>query len=334
MAEPADFDRCAPPGYWAAMLAAVAALTAGYLCVAFAQIGLPSSATRWVGVYMRAQEACAAKCSGRKVVYVSGSSGLYGIHARVMTARCRLPVVNFGIHAGLGRRFLLDRAMRALRPGDVVVVGFEYELYEHPRFPEFACDYVMARDADYFRGLPLTERLRIILAAGPQRIAVGYLAPMFYGPEHFAEEDVGARIDEYGDLVPGPRHIDPSRRCPPLSSLLPLDPAASARADIARFTSWCEVNGIECVVVYPPFCSSDRERIATDAVPRVASERIEAAVRAAWAARSVAVLGRVVESVYACDDALDTHYHLNSLAAERHSIRIGDDVNDCLKGRP
>lgn len=334
MDETVDFEGGAPLRYWVVMLGAVAALTTGYLCVAFAQIGLPSSATRWVGVYMRVQEACAVKCTGRKLLYVSGSSGLYGIRARVMTARCGLPVVNFGIHAGLGRRFLLDRAMRMLRRGDVVIVGFEYELYEHPRFPEFACDYVMARDADYFRGLPITERLRIILAAGPQRIAVGYLAPMFYGPEHFAEEDVGARIDQYGDLVPTARRIDPSRRCPPLGSLLPLDPTASARADIARFTSWCEANGIECVVVYPPFCSSDRERIASDAVPRIACERIEAAVRGAWAFGPAVVLGRVVEGVYPCDEALDTHYHLNSLAAERHSSLIGDDVNEHLNSRP
>lgn len=62
-----------------------------------------------------------------RLVLISGSSFAFGVDSRMLQDSLGLNVVNMGLHAGLGLKYIMDDAMRYLRKGDVVVIGLEHE---------------------------------------------------------------------------------------------------------------------------------------------------------------------------------------------------------------
>ena len=62
-----------------------------------------------------------------KVVVLGGSNVAFGIDSRRMADSLHLPVVNAGLHAGLGLKFIMDANTPLLRKGDVLVIMPEYD---------------------------------------------------------------------------------------------------------------------------------------------------------------------------------------------------------------
>lgn len=65
------------------------------------------------------------------VVLLGGSNVAFGFHSAELSARLRCPVINAGLHAGLGLKFIVDEAFPHLRPGDVLVFSPEYGHFFH-----------------------------------------------------------------------------------------------------------------------------------------------------------------------------------------------------------
>lgn len=62
-----------------------------------------------------------------KVVLVGGSNLAFSIDSARLQKEFGVPVVNMGLHANLGLRFMLDEVKSALNPSDIVVVVPEYQ---------------------------------------------------------------------------------------------------------------------------------------------------------------------------------------------------------------
>src|SRR4051812_36376231 len=110
------------------------------------------------GVYAR-KTVAAARSAERaaaqhkpRVVILGGSGALFGVDAELMERKLGVPCVNLAVHAGLGTRYLLARARRDLRPGDVVVLTPEYQLWDEPPDPltELAWGYATTYDKRFF----------------------------------------------------------------------------------------------------------------------------------------------------------------------------------------
>ena len=71
-----------------------------------------------------------------RVVVCGGSSAAFGIVPSRIQGRIGRPVINMGLHAGLGPRLLASLAQRETKPGDTFVVAFEPPLlnrdWNHP----------------------------------------------------------------------------------------------------------------------------------------------------------------------------------------------------------
>lgn len=63
-----------------------------------------------------------------RVILAGGSSWAFGVLSPRLEQALGRPVVNLGLHAGLGREFMLREAETAARPGDIVVLSLEYPL--------------------------------------------------------------------------------------------------------------------------------------------------------------------------------------------------------------
>jgi len=87
--------------------------------------GHASHQTRWAEAIDRGVRAAADRAEGRRVIFVGGSACVFGIDARSLSERLGVPVINYGLHKGLGMDLIVARAMEAARPGDAVVFAPE-----------------------------------------------------------------------------------------------------------------------------------------------------------------------------------------------------------------
>ena len=62
-----------------------------------------------------------------KVVILGGSNVAFGYDSKLLTDSLNRPVINAGLHAGLGLKFIVDDASRYLKRGDILVLSPEYE---------------------------------------------------------------------------------------------------------------------------------------------------------------------------------------------------------------
>lgn len=61
-----------------------------------------------------------------KIVLVGGSNLPFGIKSQMIEDVTGMPVVNMGLHAGLGMNFILSEVEKDIHEGDIVIVSLEY----------------------------------------------------------------------------------------------------------------------------------------------------------------------------------------------------------------
>ena len=64
-----------------------------------------------------------------RIVFIGGSNTAFGINSRMVEDSLGLPVVNYGLHGGIGLHYPLTEALPYLRAGDIVVLQAEYANY-------------------------------------------------------------------------------------------------------------------------------------------------------------------------------------------------------------
>lgn len=63
---------------------------------------------------------------GRRIVFVGGSNLSHGLESPLIEKELGLPVVNMGVHAGLGLRYIMWATMDGIHRGDIVTIVPEY----------------------------------------------------------------------------------------------------------------------------------------------------------------------------------------------------------------
>ena len=88
-------------------------------------------------IFSRVQDERLNISQGRRLLFIGGSSTLFGIDAKLIGAETGVTTLNLGTHAGYSLRFHASRLRGMLREGDVVVAQFEkrglFEIF-HLRF--------------------------------------------------------------------------------------------------------------------------------------------------------------------------------------------------------
>lgn len=62
-----------------------------------------------------------------RIIFVGGSNLAFGLDSGIIADSLGLNVVNYGLHGGLGLKYMIDDVARNLQRGDIVVVAPEYE---------------------------------------------------------------------------------------------------------------------------------------------------------------------------------------------------------------
>jgi hypothetical protein len=75
------------------------------------------------------------KASGPgKIIFAGGSNLSFGLNSGLLVQQFKRPVVNMGIHGGLGMKFMLDDVKSFIGKGDLVVLCPEYENFYTDNF--------------------------------------------------------------------------------------------------------------------------------------------------------------------------------------------------------
>lgn len=67
---------------------------------------------------------------GERIIFVGGSNLAMGLNSEIIKEAAGLNPINMGLHAGIGRKLILnDAILEALKPDDLVVLCLEYDNY-------------------------------------------------------------------------------------------------------------------------------------------------------------------------------------------------------------
>ena len=138
---------------------------------------------------------------GPKVVLISGSSMAYGMDSALLSERLGMPVVNFGLYAGLGSRLMLDLSRDAIGEGDIVIFAPETDSQAYSLFFN-ARNTLQALDADRSMLSGIDSDNYPALWGGLWEFCEGKLEYLKKGekPDVSGTDMRRANFNEYGDL--------------------------------------------------------------------------------------------------------------------------------------
>ena len=288
----------------------------------YAQLGVPTRSTAWSYEINQKKLQRAASIHQPKLLLVGGSATLFGMQAELIQKTLDYPTVNMGTHAGLGIAYMLHLTKQATKPGDSVLLAFEYNTYTFGivrRDPIFV-DYLLARDAAYFRSLPIAARFEIAMMTSLPRLRKGlkaYFRPEkpaplvpIYHPSH---------LNLYGDQLDNeaanrPAHT-PNLYGRDAALAFDLLKDVSALQSIREFVSWARANNVRVFATYPNIM--DDPIYKTDPAKR-ALQRIQQL----YAELDVPMIGSFQQSLLPPSAFLDTYYHLTREAAHLRTERL------------
>jgi hypothetical protein len=262
-----------------------------------------------------------------RLILAGGSSWAFGVQSPRLERALGRPVVNLGLHAGLGREFMLREAEAAVRAGDVVVLSLEYPLLA----PDDAPDVAILLDL-------VTRAPRAARFVAPRQVArlldqaLGYVAKRpralaldaWHGVPRGDEVYARSAFNAHGDVVA--HHGRGTRFALLRHGGLPVQPDALGPtiARLNEFARRVEAAGARAFLSLPPIPIDDRNR---------QRERLAAMSRRFRAELELPVLEPEVPG-YTRDLFFDTAYHLTRRGARRRTLALIDALKPALAAPP
>jgi hypothetical protein len=295
-----------------------------YFGLFFLQLGVPTSQWAWLHEVIEVKRRAAAAITKPKLLIVAGSSALYGINAEEIEKQTGMPTVNFGTNAALGPAYLLHLTRKVCRPGDTVLLAFEYEPYLFGDITGATADelfihYVLGYDREYVRGLGFSREIKLALLTPGERLWDGVLA-VFRKPKPNAatEEttrqvlsDISSHGDQTGALPEKRTATFPTRTIVsyPLAYGLPDSPAGFP--PIREFCEWARARNITVLATFPNICHRPEYDLP-------AAAKAPQQLREFYTSLGVPVLGEATGAMLPEEKIFDSFYHpMHGPALER-----------------
>lgn len=287
----------------------------------------------WIHDIITIKENIALNAPGNKVVFVGGSATLFGVRTEDIEKELKIPIVNYGVHAGLEIDYILERAKRILKPGDVAILPLEYEhLIYDGSLNEIRTRYVLLFDKDYFKSLPFFDKIQYIFKFSPLTIELTFWSELWKilgnknclrtydaktlnknGDEtnNIGNNIIKQKYDEFGPIVIQKRDF---KETPGLKLL-------------TNFNKWCMGHNIKFFVTYAP-------TIAFKVYNDNKYQEYFIKVQEYLTDHNIKAIGSPNDFFYGKDYFYDTQYHLNSYGMTYHTKKLISKMKDLfhLKG--
>jgi len=146
-----------------------------WIALVYFQTGNQTKTSQWVNDAYEKKIKIANRIQKKKVIIVAGSNAMFGIDSRKISSFFKLPVVNFGVNAGLYLPYNLYKAKQVIKKGDILLMPLEYPMYGYDGVPnEQMIDSILSRDRALFFQLSFKEQFSILWNVTLNRIYRGY----------------------------------------------------------------------------------------------------------------------------------------------------------------
>ena len=284
-----------------------------------------SDSSRHVYFWQQKKEEILGHAKGSRILLAGGSGTLYSIRAAELEREFGGPVINLGLHAGLGLDYLLTRLQRVARPGDIVVLFLEYGLYVEPR-PEWTlADYAIPYDLKYLAQVSPADALGIAGKITPNEYFKKLTARFTHPPADGTA--IRAMLNDHGDLIENlrtkqqPYHRDSLATYSTPFPGTNVNPIQAAR--LKSFVAWARSNGITVIAGFPAFLD----------FPEYAQQPFRAfyeQVAALYADLGVLSLGDPDEFFVKREFFFDSNYHLHDEGANRFTAMVSQRLGKAL----
>ena len=311
-------------------------LAVGAFCL---NLGVPSGSSRWAYELNQQKRRAAEQAASPRLLLVGGSATLFGISAKEIQAQTGYNTINLATHAALGTTYILQLAKQVAKPGDTVLLVFEYELYTWGKLDQawvdaMLVDYIVSRDPAFFWRLSIPEQWHIFMLISTHRIVDG-LKQRFRTERPFDDSGLGVysvrHLNEWGDLT---GHTSAHR-------LAKRDPIRQFKCDLGRglpehpqgfgaiesFCRWAQTNRVRVLATFPNMCDHPEYH-------GPAAQRSVKNIEDFFAHLGVPVVGDYTDSLLPEEEFLDTVYHLTEETALARTRRLIPKLNEALKRSP
>jgi len=272
----------------------------------------------WIEELYTAKERALHQIRGRKVILVAGSSTYYSFSAVQLSHRIDLPVVNFGTHAGLGARYLLDRAARDMRSGDIVVLAIENGLLRNARPTAELTRFVQFYDPGYIQRADVQSWAPLLVGASPHDLFRSWIWERLLGNSEAHNDEAGDATDNLASKVtPAVQAIVAATK--PVS--ITTDPS-NPPAYLKRFVATAREQGVTVFATWSPMLDRPIYHIQSD--PR----RFKA-ISSTYEALGVPVMGTPQDFLFPLTDMYNSGFHLNDIGRAKATAKLGNLI--CLQ---
>ena len=267
-----------------------------------------------------------------KIILVGGSNLAFGIDSRMIEDSLGTRVVNMGLYAKLGLKYMLAQVRPYIEPGDVVVVVPEYDQF----YGDFANgDNTLNtallyapndRVGDFIRSYSLIDVVFRPRVENARRSFLRAIATAVGKEDEFFPPDTNPvynrrSFNEYGDVV---SHIGKKGMNPDSIYVAPLPPMEDFNADTIRdlneIAERAEEVGAKAFFMFPSYIDGAYE-INAAAIETLRSRLVKG--------MRIPIVGDARDFVYPKHYFFDTRYHLNE---EGRRLRT-ERMIEILRGR-
>jgi len=236
-----------------------------------------------------------------RIIFCGGSNLPFGINSQQVSASTGLPVVNLGLHAGLGLDFMLNEVKQTAKPSDIIIISSEYFLpVDGSHRMKKLVERIFPPAGNYFKPT-LRQCLNDYFIEDLQNNLPNTIAGLKGAQRKPITQSVYARssYNEYGDVV---RNFEPN---PPHDFLnnYKMDYAYYPGITVLNnFKAYADEKHIRVYFLYPSFPES-LYRSKTKVIEKLASDLDQDLY--------IQILNKPIDSVFPDSLFYNTEYHLN-----------------------
>ncbi|RLA76307.1 MAG: hypothetical protein DRG78_19260 [Epsilonproteobacteria bacterium] len=301
-----------------------------WISIIFFQSANPTKSSQWIYDVYNKKTNIANNIQKEKVVIVAGSNALFGINSKMLSDAFNKPVVNYSVNAGLLLPYILYKAKKILKKGDIVILPLEYSMYNYNGLASTQMiDYIFSRDFDAFYTLSFLEQFYMIWNVSFKRLYDGYnfsedkkITTGLYGPHN---------INEFGDQLQNSLKYKSKAFTNQLDNYKAktygreYNEKALSWIYLKEFNSWCKENDIRCIFIpgafmkYESYFTDEKERWFYENISKIAIKK------------GMEFIGEPYDYMFKKELYFNSIYHLTSKGRDKMTQQIISDFQSFSK---
>jgi len=251
------------------------------------------------------------RISEPKLIFAGGSNIAFGINSPKIEREFNKPVVNLGLHAGLGLSFILEELKYSCKNGDIVFLSIEY-------FLSLEGDYGLKQltrngysNASKFYKASIIEDIKLHI----EHTRVNIKALLFKDQRNNSVYDRNG-FNEYGDVI---SHLKKQQPESIHDKVVFIYKYWEGIETLNEFNNYALHNNIKVFYLYPNYPKSQYE-VNRSTILKYANDLSENL--------KIGILNKPEDFVF--DDSLffDTVYHLNADGREKRTDKLIQIIKD------